>query len=180
MKTYSSIFLALAFFGLSSCVEDQDFDQWDDLEAIPTVDASLIYVESPESVINDAPAMGFYTQDFIFDAFNEAFIQDRVVEVIMLYEVDNSTSKPLDFTIEFLDAGNNVLDGENFNIPAAPTPTITREVLYGPGGRPLDILINTVTIRLTAINLGDNTSVSSLPDPKFIMRSGARARIRLK
>ena len=180
MKTYTWILLALAFFNLSSCVEDQDFDQWDDLDVVPSIDASLIYVESPERIINEAPAMGFYTQDFIFDAFNEAFIQDQIVDALIRYELENTTSKPIDFTIELLDAGDTVLDSEIFNVPPGPTPIIVREVLYGPGGRPLDILRNTVTLRLTASNLGDNTSVSSLPDPKIIIRSSARARIRLK
>ncbi|MDH3796804.1 MAG: hypothetical protein OER83_08020, partial [Flavobacteriaceae bacterium] len=86
----------------------------------------------------------------------------------------------LDFTVELLDAGDNVLDTENFMISPAPSPILIREVAYGPGGRPLDILRNTVTVRLSATNLGDNTSVSSLPDPKIIIRSSARFRIRLK
>ena len=96
MKTYTWIFLAIAFAFLSSCVEDQDFDQWDDLDVIPTVDASLIFVESPERIINEAPAIGFYTQDFIFDAFNEAFIQDQIIDATIRYELENTTSKPID------------------------------------------------------------------------------------
>ena len=180
MKKYAFLFLFITFSWLSSCIEDQDFDQWDDIEAIPTIDASLIYVESPERVINEAPAMGFYTEDFIFDAFNEAFVQERLVDALIRYEVDNTTSKPLEFIVELLDAGDNVLDTETFTIPAAPTPLLIREVAYGPGGRPLDILRNTVTVRLSATNLGDNTSVSLLPDPKILIRSSVRARLRLK
>ena len=180
MKRHEYILLIFLLGNLTSCIEDQDFDQWDDIDAIPTIDASLIYVESPERVINEAPAMGFYTEDFTFDAFNEAFIQERIVDALIRYEVDNTTSKPLEFIVELLDAGDNVLDTESFTIPAAPTPLLIREVFYGPGGRPLDILRNTVTVRLSATNLGDNTSVSSLTDPKILIRSSVRARLRLK
>lgn len=180
MKKHVYILLFLVLGSLTSCVEDQDFDQWDDIDAIPTIDASLIYVESPERVINEAPAMGFYTEDFTFDAFNEAFIQERIVDAVIRYEVDNTTSKPLEFVVELLDAGDAVLDTEAFTIPPAPTPLLIREVFYGPAGRPLDILRNTVTVRLSATNMGDNTSVSSLPDPKILIRSSVRARLRLK
>lgn len=180
MKKHVYILLFLSLGWLSSCVEDQNFDQWDDVSVIPTVDASLIYLESPEQVINEAPAMSFYTEDFTFDAFNEDFVQERIIDALIRYEVDNTTSKPLEFIIELLDAGDNVLDTETFVIPAAPTPLLIREVFYGPGGRPLDILRNTVTVRLTATNLGDNTSVSTINDPKILLRSSARARLRLK
>jgi len=180
MKKYWIYLLLAGIAGLSSCVEEQDFDQWNALDVIPTVDASLIYVESPERVINEAPAMSFYTKDFTFDAFNEAFVQDRIIDAAIRYEVDNTTSKPLEFVIELLDDGDNVLDTENFMIPPEPTPLLIREVFYGPGGRPLDILRNTVTVRISATNLGDNTSVSSLTDPKILLRSSVRARLRLK
>ena len=180
MKKHVFLLLFLTFGWFSSCIEEQDFDQWEDLDVIPTIDASLIYVESPESVINLAPAMVFYSEDFTFDAFNEAFVQDQIVDALIRYEVDNTTSKSLEFVIELLDAGDNVLDTEIFMIAPAPTPLLIREVFYGPGGRPLDILRNTVTVRLTATNLGDNTSVSALNEPMILMRSSVRARLRLK
>ncbi len=180
MKTVVIYLFVVVFGCLSACVEKPDFDQFDDIDAIPTIDASLIYVESPERIINQAAGINFYSQDFVFDPFNEDFVQERLVDAIIRYEVDNTTSKPLDFTVELLDAGDNVLDTENFDIAPAPSPILIREITYGPGGRPLDILRNTVTVRLSATNLGDNTSVSSLPDPKIIIRSSARFRIRLK
>lgn len=180
MKKIGIYLLIIVIGSVSACAEKPDFDQFDDIDAIPTVDASLIYVESPERIINQAAGITFYSQDFVFDPFNEDFVQERLVDAIIRYEIDNTTSKPLDFTVELLDAGDNVLDTENFMISPAPTPILIREITYGPGGRPLDILRNTVTVRLSATNLGDNTSVSSLPDPKIIIRSSARFRIRLK
>ena len=166
---------------LSSCVEEQNFDQWDDLEIIPTVEASILYVESPESVINDAPGAVWYIQTFNFDAFSEDFFAENVLDGVIVYELENTTSKELEIIFEYLDDAGNVLDTENFTIPAAPTAVLRRETTYGtPTGRSMDIIRNTSEIRVSASNLGDTTSTSSLSDPKIIFRSSGKFRLQLK
>ncbi|MEM7381752.1 MAG: hypothetical protein AAF361_11220 [Bacteroidota bacterium] len=166
---------------LTGCSEKQDFDQFDDLDVTPTVEASIIYIESPENLINLAAGVNFFTGDFNFDAFNEDFISDRILEGLIIYELDNTTSKPIDVDFQFLDVGGNILDTESFAIPPAPTAVLRREVAYGgASGRSIDILINTSAVRVSATNQGDSSSVSSLPDPKIILRSSAQLRIRLK
>ena len=182
MKVIPKIIISAicAFIMFSSCSDEQDFDQIDDLDVIPTAEASLLYVEVPEDVINLGSGINFYSQTFNFDAFEEEFFSENVLDGVISYEVENTTSKPLDITIEFLDAGGNVLDIETFTVNAAPTAIINREITYGtPTGRNLDIIINTTAIRVTGINLGDTTSVSSLPDPTVFLRSSAQFRIRL-
>ncbi len=176
------LFILLIFLtGLSSCVEEQNFDQWDDLEIIPTVEASILYVESPESVINDAPGAVWYIQTFNFDAFSEDFFAENVLDGVIVYELENTTSKDLEIIFEYLDDAGNVLDTEAFTIPPAPTAIIRRETTYGtPTGRSLDIIRNTSEIRVNASNFGDTTSTSSLPDPKVIFRSSAKFRLQLK
>ncbi|NAS14185.1 lamin tail domain-containing protein [Poritiphilus flavus] len=165
----------------SGCSEKQDFDQFDDLDITPTVEASIIYIESPENLINLAAGINFFTGDFNFDAFNEDFVAERVLEGLVIYELENTTSKPIDVSFQFLDAAGNILDTESFSIPPAPTAVLRREVAYGGAtGRSIDIITNTSAIRVNAINQGDSTSVSSLPDPKIILRSSAQLRIRLK
>lgn len=163
------------------CSEEQDFNQFDDLSIIPTAEASLLFVEVPEEVINLGAGINFYTQTFNFDAFEEEFFAENVLDGVITYEVENTTSKPIDVTIEFLDAGGNVLDTENFSVGSAPTAVLRREITYGtPTGRPIDIIINTSAIRVTGENLGDTSSVSPLPDPTVFLRSSAKFRIRLK
>ena len=176
------LFISLLFLtGLSSCVEEQNFDQWDDLEIIPTVEASILYVESPESVINDAPGAVWYIQTFNFDAFSEAFFADNVLDGVIVYELENTTSKDLEIIFEYLDDAGNVLDTETFTIPPAPTAVLRRETTYGtPTGRSLDIIRNTSEIRVNASNFGDTTSTSSLEDPKIIFRSSCKFRLQLK
>lgn len=180
MKRIYILFFAV-ILGFYSCVEEQNFDQFDDLDIIPTIEASLFYVESPEQVINDATGAIWYINTFNFDAFNEAFFADNVVEGVIAYELENTTSKELEIIIEFLDDSDAVLDTENFRIDPAPTAVLMREIAYGNAtGRSLDIIRNTTAIRVSASNLGDNTSVSSLQDPMIIFRSSAKFTVRLK
>ncbi|MBC2839605.1 hypothetical protein H7F20_09695 [Robiginitalea sp. SC105] len=165
----------------AGCAEEQDFDQYQDLNVTPTVEASMLYVEAPERIINQITDISFVQQTFNFDAFAENFVAERVLDGVVTYELENTTSKPLDIRFEYLDDADNVLDTETFAVPAAPTAVLRREVAYGGmGNRSIDIIRNTSAIRLSAANLGDNTSVSSIPDPKVILRSSAKFRIRLK
>ncbi|MGB5461471.1 MAG: hypothetical protein WBM91_15480 [Eudoraea sp.] len=182
MKYIPKYLLAILFCAgiLSSCAEKQDFDQVDNLDITPTAEASILYVETPERIINEVNGINFFSQIFNFDAFNEQFFADNVLDGVVTYEVENTTSKPLDITFEFLDDAGNSLDSENFSVNAAPTAILRREIAYGPAGRSLDIIRNTSAIRVSAINLGDNTSVSALPNPTVFLRSSAKFRIGLK
>ncbi|MEM9143130.1 MAG: hypothetical protein AAGA86_09090 [Bacteroidota bacterium] len=170
-----------AFSGfLNSCSESQDFNQYDDLEITPSYEASIFYLESTEDVINAAADLSFFAQDFNFDAFSESVFANRVIEGSLTYEVENTTSKPLEIVIEFLDEGNGVLDTETFSIGAAPTALLQREVAYGNAGRSIDILTSTSGLRVRATNLGDTTSTSDLPDPMIKLRSSGEFRVRVK
>jgi hypothetical protein len=180
MKKIYTLFFAI-IIGFYSCVEDQNFDQFDDLDIIPTIEASLLYVESPEQIINDAVGAVWYINTFNFDAFNEAFFADNVIDGVITYELENTTSKELEIIFEFLDDSGAVLDTEMFLIDPAPTAVLMREIAYGNAtGRSLDIIRNTSAIRVSASNLGDNTSVSNLPNPMINFRSSAKFRVRLK
>ncbi|PRX53685.1 hypothetical protein [Flagellimonas meridianipacifica] len=157
-----------------SCSEEQDFDQFDDLNINPAVASSIFSFVADEDFINTLTAVNtFYTQTFIFEAFSEQFVAERLLEGTITYEFENTTSKPLNIIVEFLDAGDNVLDFENFNIAQGPNETQTRNVEYGPNGKPLDILINTASIRVTGRNLGDTVSVSPEQDARVTMQSAA-------
>ncbi|MBT8318990.1 MAG: hypothetical protein KJP01_02565, partial [Gramella sp.] len=157
MKNISlnSIVLFLSLGILWSCSEKQDFDQYDDISVTPTIEGSILYVETPERIINQIVGVSFFSQIFNFDAFSEDFIAERVLDGIVIYEVENTTSKQLDITVDFLDAADNVLDTENFSIDPAPTAILRREIAYGGvSGRSIDIIRNTSSIRVSAENLG--------------------------
>ncbi|MEO1012776.1 MAG: hypothetical protein AAFX53_15855 [Bacteroidota bacterium] len=176
----SGIFWGILFLLLHSCSEPQDFDQYDDLDIVPAFEASIFYLESPEDLINSLGDADFFSRDFNFDAFSENVFADRVIEGTLTYEVENTTSKPLEITIEFLDEANNVLDTETFSIDPGPTALLQREVAYGNSGRSIEIIRNTSGIRLRGSNLGDSTSTSTLPEPMVKLRSSGEFRVRIK
>ncbi len=171
---------AILFGMLLSCSEEQDFTQFDDLSITPTVASGIFYLESDEETINNVPAGPFYDQTVNFDAFNEEFVAERLLEGTITYEIENTTSKRLEVTIEFLDEGGNVLDTEFFDIDPNLPETYTREVTYGPTGKSLNILAATDGLRISGNNQSDTTSVSPDSEPKVILRSAAEFLFRLK
>lgn len=180
-KTLKKIGWGVVFSALFLCCsEKQDFDQYQALSLEPIIEASILYVEAPERAINLVTQNTFYTRDFNFDAFSDNIFSERVIEGTVVYEVENTTSKALDIVVEFLDAAGGVLDTESFSVAPAPTAVLQREIFYGPGGRSIDIIKNTSSIRVSALNLGDNTSTSSLPDPKVTLKSSGQFRVRVK
>jgi len=175
-----STFLFVFLVG-TSCSENQDFDQLDDLAITPTYETSVFYVKAQESLINRVSGISFFSQDFNFDAFEEPFFAERVLSGVISYELENTTSKTIEISIEFLDENENVLDTEEFRMEAAPTSVLMRDVAYGATGKSLDIIRNTSKLRLVASNLGaDDTSTSGLADAAIILRSSAKFTLELK
>ncbi len=174
-KLCCSTLLAVGFlFLIASCTEEQDFSQIDNLSITPTLASGLFYLESDEATINSAGALTtFYFREVNFDAFNEQYVAEHLLEGTITYEIENNTSKQLRIIIGFIDGAGNILDTEIFEIDAGPSVVLTREVFYGQGGKRLDILTNTSSLRVSANNLSDGTSVSSDEDPRVIFRSGA-------
>jgi hypothetical protein len=177
----SKIVLVLLLMGcLSSCSEELDFGQYEDLTITPSFESSIFYIEAQESIINRIVGLSFFTQEFNFDAFEEAFFADRVLGGVITYELENTTSKDVEISIEFLDETDTVLDIEFFQMDAAPTALLIREVAYGDAGKSLDILRNTSKIRLSARNLGDNSSTSSITNASLVLRSAGEFMLRVK
>ncbi|MBW8243465.1 hypothetical protein K1F50_11685 [Muricauda oceani] len=177
---YSVLWITGLLFCSVSCMEEQDFDQIDDLSVTPTLASGIFYLESDEETINSVATGSFYSEEFTFEAFNEQYVAERLIEGTITYELDNTTSKDLRIVVEFLDEDGRVLDIERFDIEADPSETLIREVFYGPSGKPIDILANTTGLRVSAVNLSDNTSISPAENPSLILRSGAEFLFRLQ
>ena len=181
MKITANLFLwGTLFFLMLSCAEKQNFDQYDDIAVVPEVEAAMLYLETPEEVINEDPGLTFVSVTFDFKAFQEKFVAERILDGFLIYQLENTTSKPLRLSIEFLDEAGTVLDTETFTLDPAPTAILNREVAYGPAGKSMDILTNTAALRISGTNLGDTTSVSGEPEPRFVFRSTAKFRIELR
>ncbi|CAZ96641.1 Conserved hypothetical protein [Zobellia galactanivorans] len=180
IKFIKSILLCtLSCLTLLSCIEDQDFNQYDEIGVTPNLEASILYVEAPESLVNDTNGANIFSRNFNFDAFSSDVFAKRVLDGTITYIVENTTSKELQVTVELLDADDNVLDTEI--IPVDPTPySLQRDVAYGSSGRSIDIIKNTSSIRVTANNLGNTTSTSNEPEPKIILKSSGQFRVEIK
>lgn len=180
-KILQSLFLiVLLAGGAISCTEELDFNQFDDLEATPTYEAGILYLEAQEDLINLVSGTDVFSQNFNFDAFSSDVFADRVLDGTLTFVIENTTSKELEITVELLDEGDTITDTEVFAIQPAPTAIIQREIAYGDSGRSIDIIKTLSTIRVIARNLGDNTSVSNLPDPLITLKSSGKFRLRLK
>jgi hypothetical protein len=181
MKKISTYFwFVCSLLLMLSCMDEQDFDQYDDLSITPTFEASILFLEVPERTINLISGLNTYSQSFNFDAFAEDIFSERVLEGVLIYEIENTTSKPLEISIAFLDEAGAVLDTEMFQIDPEPTAILQREIAYGPTGKSIDIIRNTSGITLTAINLGDNTSTSSQSNALISLKSTGKFTVRLK
>lgn len=181
MKITFTLFLWLTlFFLISSCAEEQNFDQYNEIDVVPEVEAAMLYLETPEEAINGESGLTFVSITFDFEAFQEEFVAERILDGFLIYQLENTTSKPLRLSIEFLNEAETVLDTETFTMDPAPTAILNREVAYGPAGKSLEILRNTAALRINGTNLGDTSSVSGEPDPSFVFRSTAKFRIELR
>ncbi len=164
-----------------SCSEEQNFDQLDDASLTPTLASSILYVETSEATINLDPAMNNVVVDeFEFGAFSEGVFADRVIEGVLIYEIENTTSKQLEITLEFLGAGDIVLDTEVFQINPEPTADLQRTVAYGGGGKSLEYLINSEKVRVTVSNQSDNTSTSSIANALVAFKLAGEFRVSVK
>ena len=181
MKIKSKFFLCVVVFLsiLSSCVEDVDFNQFENIAATPTYEAGILYLEAPEDVINLVSGTSVFSQNFNFDAFSSDVFANRVIDGTITYVVENTTSKELEITVEFLDEADTILDTEVFSIDPEPTAIIQREIAYGASGRSIEIIKSLSTIRVVAENLGDNSSTSNLENPLITLKSSGKFRVEL-
>lgn len=181
MKKYLKMLPAFLLILLVSCSEEQDFDQYKDLDIITDASGPVLYVESTEDLINLMTTPNFPPQKVNFDGFKTNFFADRVISGTVDFQIENTTSKQLEVTVDFLNDADDVIDSRVVLVPAAPPSVIINENFeYGPpSGSSIEIIKNVSSIQLSVVNFSGNTSVSSLPDPKVIFRSSASFKLRV-
>jgi len=158
--------------GMFSCVESQDFGQYQDLEITPTMPVGLISYEVLETIINKAsPGV----------SFNDDIIADRIIEGSISFQIVNTSSKTIEITVSFLGENDNELDKREFRVNRAiDEPIILDSIVPYNQSETHRVIKNISSIRLSVINLGDNASQPNLDDPKIILKSSAEFKIRLK
>lgn len=174
------LFLIPVIAGIQSCTEKQDFDQYNDLTITPTAETSVFFVRTAAALIANASEAVFFSEDFNFNAFEDEFFSEQVLDGVLVYELENTTIYPVQFTLQFLDASDTVLDTETLAMEAAPAAVVQREVAYGNAGKSLDILRNTSKIRIIATTTQDTPITTSGEDSAVILRSSAQFRLEVK
>ena len=169
----------LSCLTLFSCIEDQDFNQFDEIGVTPTVEASILYVEAPESLVNASALANVINEDFNFDAFSSDVFSKRVLDGTITYIVENTTESELSVSIELLDVDGNILDTVIIPVEPAPMEMQQIDIAYGSAGRSIDIIKNTSSIRVEAANISGTQSASMAAEPKVILKSSGKFRLEI-
>lgn len=181
MRKIIKSILFIFFLSVASCAEDLDFGQYQDLEATPSYEASILYLEAPEDIINLAETgTDVVSKNFNFDAFSSEIFSKSVLDGTIVYLAENTTNTALEITIDFLDEEGTVTDTEIITVQEAPSAVLQREISYGDRGRSIEIIKTLTTIRISAKNLGRGSDGSNLTDPKFTLKSSGKFRVLIK
>lgn len=104
-------FSALLLFILTSCVNDIDLDQAENLQLSPVVESNLAYFNIEASRFLDDSNNEINTiQDYTdIDLFTDEFTSDNLIRTELLFEFTNSLSRAVNLTMSFLDESDNVV-----------------------------------------------------------------------
>ncbi len=170
-KIFSIIF-CIVVFGLSSCVEDLDFYQVDDIELTPTYIGSLIYSSLPQTslVSPSGVEVGRITDVTQVEIFKNS-VTDRLKKVDIDFEITNPFNRRFTIDFRFLNESND----ETYRIPQiAVAPNVSKyklkeEILLSENNNILNSTKIEVTLELLPSTDG---SVVDINDNKtFIFKS---------
>ena len=114
----------LLIFIMSSCTEEVDFNQIDDLSLKPVFASDLIFF--------NAPATKFYVNGseletvrdtVVIDLFNRDFVVENLVKAEFVFETTNSINRAFSVKVEFLDASDQLKHSFTVTTPASPSNT---------------------------------------------------------
>ncbi len=160
---------------LASCSDEQDFSQAKDLEVTTDLSGPILSVEVPEDIFNSDT---FIPQEVNFDGFQTSLFSERVVSGVINFEVNNTTSKELDLTVNFLNDSGVIIDYKIISIDAAPPEQIVLDSLVYDDSN-IEILKSISSISVSVENNGDTTSVSTIDDPKLTFQSSGSFKLEL-
>ncbi|MFB9056415.1 hypothetical protein ACFFU9_06615 [Mariniflexile ostreae] len=99
---YSLLFL-LASSSFMGCTKPVDFNQIDDFEVSPVLEASLIFfdAQAPDFFVGGAEAAT--VEDFVnLDVFQDSFINDNLLRTDIVVKGVNSIQRGYNFKVDFL------------------------------------------------------------------------------
>jgi len=171
IKRISTIlFLSCLFL---SCSSDLDFDQTKDLKLEPVFVANLPYFNIPATQLINDGSVALYPDVTEFDAFKEKFFRDNLVKVGLDFEIDNTIIRAFRIDLLLLDANNQVLERDTYNVQAySGTSNIIKFPTEVFEGQRLELLKRTTKLGfLVTMAPGPPLDQNSTGNLKF--RSGA-------
>ncbi|WP_408031882.1 hypothetical protein [Tenacibaculum xiamenense] len=167
-----SIIFFIVAFGLSSCVEDLDFDQADDIELTPTYIGSLIYSNLPQTslVSPTGVEIGRITDVTRVEIFENS-VTDRLKKVDIDFEITNPFNRRFTIDFRFLNQAND----ETYRIPQiAVGPNVSKykvkeEIILSENNNILNSTKIEVTLELLPSTDGSIIDIND--DKTFILKS---------
>ena len=129
LRYVSVITLITSVLLYTSCVDDVDFDQTQDIVLSPTVDASLIFFTMDTSDFESVD-----TQDVMItlrdttrlEFLNDDFIREKLIEVTLDFQVDNTFGQSLVNRAAFINNAGEEQFVVFFDIISSPDGSVQR------------------------------------------------------
>ncbi|WP_143032225.1 hypothetical protein [Tenacibaculum sp. MAR_2009_124] len=171
-KIVSIVFCIVIFVVLSSCVEDLDFNQADDIELTPTYIGSLIYSNLPQtSLVSPTGIEVSRISDVTRVEIFENSVTDRLKKVDIDFEITNPFDRRFTIDFRFLNQAND----ETYRIPQIEVNQnvskykVKEEIILSDNSAILNSTKIEVTVEL--LPSADGSIIDINDDKTFIFKS---------
>ncbi|MCB4807733.1 hypothetical protein LG651_05680 [Tamlana sp. 62-3] len=102
---------------LTSCTEEVDFNQANQIQISPTVELSLVYSQADvnDFLVNGQEVVTTETDFIEVDIFNDQFINDNVTKVDLHFETENTLPREFQYAVNFYTETGNYLYTYSFS-----------------------------------------------------------------
>lgn len=172
------LILVLPLIYLSSCIEDVDFSQAEDLFINTPIAASIIYFNEPASTFVDDLGIELETvRDSVYiEIFSDDYVVDNLTRAEFLFEATNTINRAFQADIEFFDDNFNVQHVFSFGVgPSINNQEVVVEYTEIFENAELQALKNTtnLVLNLTLLASEDGTQLTENSSGNLKLKSKA-------
>ena len=111
MKIFFKLLFLSLVLSISSCSEELDFSQTDDivLEPVLTSDLTFFTLTPAQFVDINGVILTEISDEFRFEAFQSSFVRDNVIQIDLNTEIRNELDRDVTIELEFLDSNSNIV-----------------------------------------------------------------------
>ena len=111
MKTYLKFLLLTVILSVSSCSEQLDFSQTEDIVLEPVLTSNLTFLTVTPALFFDSN--GVYlteiSDEFSYEAFQSSFVKGNIIKVDLNTEIRNELERDVTIELEFLNIDGNIV-----------------------------------------------------------------------